>query len=244
MEQAVPQLQPKAVEKISTKPIFEPDGLRALFLQVLNKLHLESSGGKRGLVLDDETAKVVELMCQYINREASFESAEGRYSFSKGILLMGNFGSGKTQLMSAYRIVMNQLHKEQFENKVGMVTCESLNKRYLEKDEWSNERQGFKALDVYIKLQNDWKEMIFDDLGSEETTIVDFGNRVCVMAHVLSERYNKFQQGMKTHVTTNESSKDLEIKYGGRIASRVFEMFNVIKLGSKADSVDYRKEKY
>ncbi len=243
MQEAVQPLQPKANEKTTTKePIFDGKKVRQLFLKTLNELHLESSNGKRGLVLDEETEKCVELICQYICREHRFEDSEHLFSFNKGILLMGNFGSGKTQIMRSYRITVNTIHGNS--QKVGITSCESLNKAFLKKDEYTNQREGFAALEKYCSLPFTGKELIFDDLGSEETTIMDYGNKICVMAHVLSERYNLHNKGMITHLTTNENSKDIESKYGGRITSRIFEMFNVIKLGAKIDSVDYRKRKY
>jgi len=72
---------------------------------------------------------------------------------------------------------------------------------------------------------------------------MDYGNKVCVMAHIISERYKGLKTGCITHITTNLTRSQISEIYGGRIESRINEMFNIINLGSKIDSVDYRKTK-
>ena len=88
--------------------------------------------------------------------------------------------------------------------------------------------------------KSDKVERIFDDLGEEETTVKHFGNKICIMGTILSERYKGFPD-VKTHITTNVSREQLPDLYGGRIDSRVYEMFNMILLGASSDSIDHRK---
>lgn len=185
------------------------------------------------MILDSETEKAIELICQYFNREKEFE--ESGYSFYKGLWLAGNFGTGKTQMLMAYR----DLKKLNNEN-VGYQSCVDMNMKFIKKDEFTNQIQRFDGIKVFSnKFDN--IERIFDDLGEEETTVMDFGNKVCIMAHIISERYKGLKTGCITHITTNLTKSQIRDIYGGRIESRINEMFNVITLGGKIDSKDYRK---
>ena len=225
----IEQQRPKPEGRTSNKPKYEKGVVRQGFIKTLNDLHLKSSHGKKGLVIDAETERVIELLCMYINREQEFE--EQGYSFHKGIWLCGNFGTGKTQMMRAYQKVCND---------VGFLSCVDMNMRFTKVDEFTNKVQRFEGIKAFAS-KFDEKEKIFDDLGEEETTVMDFGNKICVMAHIISERYKGLKDGCVTHITTNLTRKQINDVYGGRIESRMNEMFNVITLGSKIDSVDYRK---
>lgn len=211
------------------KPKHDKQKVRSVFVKKLNELHLKNSHGKQGLIIDKETEKVIELICQYINREVEFE--EQGYSFHKGLWLCGNFGTGKTQMMLAYR----DLKKD-----IGFQSCNDMNMRFIKKDEFNSQVQRFEGIKTFAD-KFDTKERIFDDLGEEETTVMDYGNKICIMAHIISERYKGLKDGCITHITTNLTRSQINDIYGGRIESRMNEMFNVITLGSKIDSVDYRR---
>lgn len=207
--------------------------MRKAFIEILNKKCLDNSNGRRGLKLDPETQNAIELVCQYFNRESAFESAG--YSFSKGLWLMGNFGSGKTQLIETYREMQKRAGVD-----VGLQSCNDMNMRFLKKDEFTNKIASYDGIRTYTN-KFDKMERIFDDLGEEETTIMEYGNKVCIMAHILSERYKGSKSGCITHITTNLSKRQINEVYGGRIESRINEMFNLIILGGKSDAIDYRK---
>jgi len=165
----------------------------------------------------------------YINKEIEFE--EMGYSFNKGLWICGNFGTGKTQMILTYKSMIKNC---------GFISCNDMNMRFLKVDEYNGKVQRFNGIKGFTNI-TDKREKIFDDLGEEETTIMDYGNKFCVMAHVLGERYKGLRDGVITHITTNLTKNQITEIYGGRIESRVNEMFNVIKLGSKIDSRDYRK---
>ena len=226
--------QQNKVEAISIEPHIDRARLRHLFIGRLNEHCLSSSNGLRGLILDKESEFVIEKVCQYLNNEKDFESEEG-FSLKKGLMIAGNFGSGKTQLMKTYKDVKSMLKM-----KVGFQSCVDMNMRFLKKDEFTNKTERFDGIKTFSN-KFDSQERIFDDLGEEETTVLDYGNRVCVMAHILSERYKGLKEGCITHVTTNLTKEQIGKVYGGRIESRMFEMFNILNLGSTAESVDYRK---
>ena len=73
-----------------------------------------------------------------------------------------------------------------------------------------------------------------DDLGEEETTMMDYGNRVTPVIDLLSHRYDRM---LFTMVTTNLTPKEIREKYGARIADRFNEMLEVIRF----KDISYRK---
>lgn len=196
---------------------------------------LSKSFGKTGFQFDKENEIVVELLCQYINKEIAFEK-DGR-SLNKGIWLYGNFGSGKTLMMEAFLVM-----KKKCGDPIGIQTCNDINMRFTEVDKFTGKAQKFEAVKVFAN-KHDKVERIFDDLGEEEITLNDYGNKICLMAYILGERYKGFGNGVVTHITTNLTKEEVANDYGGRIESRTMEMFNFIKLGSSVDSIDYRKQK-
>lgn len=218
-------------EKTTTKPIYEPTEFRRFFLEVLAN---EVKKRGRTLQINDETKRAINLICQYMNNEQQFLENEG-FTFNKGLWLYGAFGSGKTVLMLTYREVKRILFKET----VGFKTCVQMNEAFMHFDKDAGKINGELGIASFAN-KLDTTERIFDDLGEEETTVQHFGNKFCVMGKILTERYKGFPN-TKTHITTNVSRKRLPELYGGRVDSRVYEMFNLIVLGKSRDSIDHRK---
>ena len=79
------------------------------------------------------------------------------------------------------------------------------------------------------------KEMLFiDDLGLEPAMVKNFGNEILPIVELLYFRHDRM---LFTICTSNLDMNDFEQKYGKRIASRFYEMFN--RIGFTGD--DYRK---
>jgi energy-coupling factor transporter ATP-binding protein EcfA2 len=140
---------------------------------------------------------------------------------SKGLLLSGPVGCGKTSLMKLINLVYPP--KERYLIK----SCREVSYDFI-----SN---GYSALNNYSHLSYVYREgqkvprtWCFDDLGTENT-LKYFGNDCNVMVEVLLSRYDLFiENGMKTHLTTNLTAKEIEDIYGNRVRSRLREMFNLI----------------
>ena len=64
-----------------------------------------------------------------------------------------------------------------------------------------------------------------DDLGEEETILLDYGNRIAPVIDILSYRYNRM---LFTMVTTNLTPPQIRTVYGVRIADRFNEMMLVL----------------
>ncbi|WP_310559181.1 ATPase [Flavobacterium sp.] len=148
-------------------------------------------------------------------------------NLTKGILLSGPIGCGKTSIMHLIRQFSN--YKSDYKIK----TCREISFEFA--------KHGYEALNPYTHKINNQMRLTgycFDDLGAEQQ-IKHFGNDCNVMAEVLISRYEHFvENNSMTHVTTNLSATEIENHYGNRLRSRMRNMFNVISFDS--NSMDKR----
>jgi DNA replication protein DnaC len=74
----------------------------------------------------------------------------------------------------------------------------------------------------------------FDDAGVEVQGAKVYGSEIDLLPRLLLGRYNVYQRnGQMTHLTTNLTIEQLSKRYGARIESRLYEMFNEVKLVGK-----------
>ena len=136
---------------------------------------------------------------------------------SKGILLSGPIGCGKTSIMHLIRPFASPLSDYKIK------TCRELSFEFA--------KNGFDAINKYTLKQNCQSRLpgyCFDDLGAEQQ-IKHFGNDCNVMAEVLISRYEQFVENNSiTHLTSNLSASEIEMLYGNRLRSRMRNMFNGI----------------
>ncbi|WP_310559294.1 ATPase [Flavobacterium sp.] len=136
---------------------------------------------------------------------------------SKGILLSGPIGCGKTSIMHLLRPFTNPLSDYKIK------TCREISFEFA--------KNGFDAINKYSQKQNNQSRLsgyCFDDLGAEQQ-IKHFGNDCNVMAEVLISRYEQFVENNSiTHLTSNLSASEIEMLYGNRLRSRMRNMFNLI----------------
>lgn len=201
---------------------------------------MNRSKGRNQFMLNNENSECIELICQYLNNEVEFEK-DGR-SLSKGLYIYGNFGSGKTLLIKAY----TEFKKHIFNQVVGFKTCQQMIDEYRSYDQYTEDIMRFESPGIkkFVSKFDNGCERVFDDLGAEQILIMDYGNKICVMEHILVERHKNFSNGVKTHLTSNlkpDGKNGIEEFYGGRLSSRIFENYNIIALGTKSDSIDHRK---
>ena len=139
---------------------------------------------------------------ELVNYFFGFESA---MDLSKGLMLVGGTGSGKTQF---FKIMQRAL---QFTGKsFRLLNC-------IEVEQLIRFGSDYE--------QFDGGEVVFDDLGAEQLETLMYGNRVVVMAEIIQRRYNR---DVRTHITTNYLIEDIESRYGTRVSDRIKERCNIV----------------
>lgn len=153
----------------------------------------------------------------------------------KGILLIGNIGSGKTYLMLFFAAALAQLQKSFSVVQTTWITRDCI------KDAKEIDYYGRNSFRKTPTGQCDFTRpatICFDDLGMEETETKIYGNSLSIMTDILIDRHIMFtRHRMKTHATSNLGVDALAEKYSDRSASRFREMFNVVIL----EGTDRRK---
>jgi DNA replication protein DnaC len=171
-----------------------------------------------GFELTEADVKIYTLLAEYFTNDPKFEQ-EGKFSLRKGLLIYGNIGCGKTSALNLFRTIVNPSFP--------IIACREVSNQL--------KTEGFQIIDKY----SNYPCVCFDDLGTESIS-KNFGNESNVMSELILARYDKFiQYQFKTHMTTNMSAEMIKANYGEREASRMREMFNLIKFPS--DAKDKRK---
>lgn len=172
----------------------------------------------RDFMIADVDKPVITRLLSYFLKDKVVADAEG-IDLSKGILLAGPVGCGKTAIMKIMSNFCTAAEKPVFRS-CNEVVFDFNSKGY---DSIRQYTRG--AFDPYTEVP---RVYCFDDLGLEPMGY-NYSNSSNVMAEILLSRYNYFiSRRMITHITTNMNSTELEAIYGSRIRSRMREMFNQI----------------
>jgi DNA replication protein DnaC len=163
-------------------------------------------------------------------------------SFEKGLLIIGDYGNGKTTIMQCFEI----LFKKNFEI--------AMTENWDTLKDWQNLRfKSSKSHDIVTEFEtlmnieskdNFYKKYsqfryYFDDVKKEKTAS-NYG-KTEIIKELIEKRYDK---KAKTFITCNYKegcSNDLQEalvefgdRYGGHFYDRLFEMFNIIEFKGKS----------
>lgn len=184
--------------------------------------------GKNFLIPENEKGIIFGMLAWFLQDE--LVAKEMKIDLSKGIMLSGPIGCGKTTLFKLMRKLPSG--RKNFM----MASTRQIVSEFMQ--------SGYEVLENYSRgnLYNDNripKSYCFDDLGTE-TTSKYFGKDCNVMAEILLTRYDLFKEkGIITHLTTNLTAGEIEFIYGNRLRSRMREMFNLF--GYDENSYDKRR---
>jgi DNA replication protein DnaC len=158
---------------------------------------------------------IIKLIAYFLEDEITASKFE--IDLTKGILLSGPVGCGKTCLMALMRYI-SQPNKKFF-----LKTCRDISFEFI--------KDGYEVIHRYSHGHNtraEHKNYSFDDLGTEKN-LKYFGNECNVMAEIILSRYDIFiSKKIYTNITTNLSASEIETAYGNRVRSRLRNMLNLI----------------
>jgi DNA replication protein DnaC len=148
-------------------------------------------------------------------------------SFDKGLLIMGGYGTGKTD----YLKVFEKLFKIYAPHRFKMITTKDV-VRDFESCQTPNDKAHY-----YDGMYNG--KLALDDVGSERKAN-NFGANETSM-EILEARCDR---GLITHITCNyaeggendvkESLLALNMRYGGRVYDRIYDHYSIIEFKGKS----------
>jgi DNA replication protein DnaC len=171
--------------------------------------------GQNFKIKEEDLETIFKLLIYMIKDENN--ALKLQLNLSRGILLSGPIGCGKTSLMRLITPFANSFSDYKIK------TCREISFEFA--------KNGYEAINSYTTKQNNQIRLTgycFDDLGTEQQ-IKHFGNDCNVMAEILITRYEQFVENNSiTHITTNLAAFEIENHYGNRLRSRMRNMFNLI----------------
>lgn len=180
--------------------------------------------------LDEFNKPIFELLCHYFSDSENFitlakEMKVNNPSLLKGILLCGNYGVGKTWLMSLFRKNNKRVfHIEQ---------AKELQRMYKAGGDEAVERHMKKIKNAFndpAVFYQEYSALCIEDIGAEDIK-GNYGDKALIVGDIIEQRYVNGCMVGWFHGTTNLTAEQLKEYYSGRVASRLKESLNLIELG-------------
>lgn len=162
---------------------------------------------KKKLIVNKYNKTLISALCFFISRDKRFLEISKDYDFSKGLKIRGVCGIGKTYLAKC--IEDNELRPLLIKSMIDIT-------------------EEIQEHGRYEFNLGDKKIIYLDDVGTEEATVKYYGSNISFFKQFIEKVYMKSKSYAHIIISTNLNFKDIEEKYGFRVASRMREMFNVI----------------
>lgn len=170
----------------------------------------------REFIFNADNEGYIKALCYFMSEDERFETELG-YNLSKGLLIRGKYGVGKTHAVRC--LANNEFHP---------ITLHSMIEIY---EEVTNNGE-------YLAWYEFNGKVSIDDVGTEEEPVTNYyGTKINWFKSFIEKSYLKPEKYKKMIITTNNTFDELEKKYGGRARSRLPEMFNIIDVHGD----DFRK---
>lgn len=171
----------------------------------------------KSFIIDRNNEPVIQQLHYYATHNSAFEG-----DLTKGILLQGKYGCGKTILLETYALLHNHIVKKFSLNNPLLLFIKAVELQ---------EQIRKQSVSKFVH-----RPMIIDEFGRESKTIQDYGNVIRPISELLSLRSDL---GTLTHGTSNFTLQTLSSEefYGGMIGDRLKMMFNFITLHGESRRV-------
>ncbi len=178
---------------------------------------LHNRNQNRNFIIDNDNEPMIEQLYFYATNNPAFDG-----DLSKGIMLQGKYGCGKTLILETYSLLHNHIVRK-FSLNYSLFT-------FIKSVELQ-EQIVKQSTGVFAR-----RPLIIDEFGRESKTIMDYGNISRPISELLSLRSDT---GVVTHGTTNFTFATLSSDefYGGMIGDRLKVMFNFITLNGESRRV-------
>lgn len=174
--------------------------------------------------VDKTNELIIERIIEYIDCSPAFtgQTKYGILDLNKGLMLIGNPGSGKTTILEVLRVILRKTPLGFVKRSTAEIT-----------DQFAKDGPE------YLKTLTG--NIFFDDLGFENPA-VHYGDKRELMKDVIFSRYDQMRYtGAISHFTSMSNPIEIEQKYGKFAWSRLCQMCNIFILGGGTDSPDRRK---
>ena len=165
---------------------------------------------KHGYIIDDNNRDAVTQISNYLTSNET-----------KGLLLLGYYGTGKTWLMK----LVNKLTPVRLVSTERIINDTIANGGIPTNYTKENFIYHF-DVEKSVGIEKEYP-FCFDELGGQNDRKLNiWGNEIYPMSVILKAHYEK---NIKCHAITNYSSEDLVKLYGGEVIDRFKEMFLFVK---------------
>lgn len=186
--------------------------------------------------IDSTNKRLLQVLSLYCKGRSEFESIDDKeYKMTdqqglyleKGIMLIGNVGTGKTEMLRMMGSYLKFLGVTGTQFRIESVP--DIADRFSIK--------GREVFDVIRKGNWMFDELCFlnEKTGRPDREIaINFGDKILIGEKLIYDRYAEFKEnGWRSHFTTNASLQQIKDIYGNRVYSRLMEMCNVFVYSGK-----------
>jgi len=198
-------------------PVINYDKFTELFVTIANKEILRNKQVHE-FEVDLNTTKVLRKLHQY------FTGQSKEMNVYKGIILLGDVGTGKTLIMKTFVKIVGMLI---FKTKIETLHAKEID--YILKKERDNNTIFYSQKSIFI-----------DDIGKENQSVNNYGTKTNPIIDLFTMRSHTGTSPL-TFATANYNENTLVKFYGKTIVDRFKETFNFITLEGNESK---RKIKY
>jgi len=227
-------------KKYTDKLLLEPETIEFTFdKKTLWERFLNAYNEVNGKVFiqNDETIENLKTIFFYFLKDSAFFDCKNLSrlsvpSFQKGLLIIGDFGNGKTSTMKAFEKVFLGIKGYNFKSYNANEVVNMFENIDIDNYTIDLSRKEF---DRKMNLGTKY----FDDVKTERDAS-KYG-KFNLMKEIIETRYNG---NFKTYITANykegfpdnlqEALNEFSERYGARVYDRLFEMFNIIEFKGKS----------